>query len=371
MRKYLVGLWAAAFAAVPAFAETKTVQAFCEIPKQKIVTNVVSVTINVDTSSGDQRAIAKSMAEKIGYKASETFYKMGINPDDGVNCRFSDPALYETNENKPLDYLRTIPDEWVRRLGFRIVTVSGFGEEEATASSKVDARPQAERPRRMESTAPAVPVVKGPTPSELKYQRELEAYNARLAEIERIKADTASGHAANTLAAQQRLAQHEGDMARHRQQVAQAEAVRRRYEADLAAHQQRVRDTETKRDREAKIDWKEGVVVCVLNPDNPQTKLGNWRCEGPLQMTYAKLGNPGQVVSAGALVPLSQACGGAREAVRDLGMVGDARVFGCSYGIHPQSKGSAFDAAATHGLGYIPGRITYRCPAYKSGCRTQ
>jgi hypothetical protein len=241
----------------------------------------------------------------------------------------------------------------------------GFPVEKSkgSASSARRSTPKSESAAR----APAAP--KGPTPNELKYQRELAAYNARLAEIERIKADTAAKHSADTLAAQQQLAQHEGDMARHRQQVAQAEAARRQYEDDLAAHQQRVSDMETKKDREAKVDWREAVVVCSLDPRDGQSQFGNWRCEGPLQMTYAKLGGAGEAPSTQAIIALSQACGGSREAVRDLGMVSSSHLFGCSYGIHPNSTSN--DPAARHGIGFVPGRAIYRCPTYKSACRTQ
>ncbi len=230
----------------------------------------------------------------------------------------------------------------------------------------IEVAPRAEsRPVTIQSGVRPQSVPEGPTPNQLKYQRELEAYNARLAVIEKIKADTAAKHAADKSAAEQELA-------RHRQQLAVAENAKRQYAADLAAHQQRVRAMETKKDREAKLDWREAVVVCMLNASDGQARFGNWRCDGPLQMTYAKLGNPGQALATEALVPLSQACGGSRDAVRDLGMVGDARLFGCSYGIHPKStSGFPLDAAAKHGIGFVPGRAIYRCPAYNSGCRTQ
>lgn len=232
------------------------------------------------------------------------------------------------------------------------------------------ASPSREAPKAPRPTSPAEP--KGPTPNQLKYQRELEAYHARLAEIEKIKTDISAKHSADTAAAQQRLAQHEGDMARHRAQVAQANALQRQYEQELAAHQARVSSTETKQDREAKVDWKEAVVVCSLNASDGQSRFGNWRCEGPLQMTYAKLGGAGEAPSTQAIVALSQACGGSREAIRDLGMVGSDRLFGCSFGIHPKSlDASSKDMAAKHGIAYVPGRATYRCPTYKSACRTQ
>lgn len=254
------------------------------------------------------------------------------------------------------NYVAEVWDWGGRKLSDRQLGRSGAAETSPRAKGTVSTKSE----DRQVSTVP-----KGPTPNQLKYQRELEEYNARLAEIEKIKTNTAAKHAADTAAAA-------AELARHQRELAVASAARKQYEAELAAHQQRVRDMETKQDREAKVDWREAVVVCTLNPTDGQTRFGNWRCDGPLQMTYAKLGNPGQALAVEALVPLSQACGGSREAVRDLGMVGDARLLGCSYGIHPKStSGFPLDAAAKHGIGFVPGRATYRCPAYQSGCRSQ
>lgn len=228
--------------------------------------------------------------------------------------------------------------------------------------TEVSTRAEPKAPMIDQSAASPAPVPKGPTPNQLKYQRELADYNARLAEIEKIKADTAAKHAADTAAAG-------AELARHRRELAVAEAARKQYEIGLAAHQQLIRDRETRQDREAKVEWREAVAVCILDLSDGQAKFGNWRCDGPLQMNYAKLGNPGQAPSVEAIVALTMVCGGKREAVRDLGMVGDARLFGCSYGIHPQSK--ALDPLTKHGIGYAPGRAIYRCPLYVSGCRTQ
>ena len=346
----------------PAMAETKTLLAYCNVPEQKVTTNVVSVTINVDTSSGNWYQLIKTIGETIGYKASETLYDMGINTNGGVQCRFNDPSILEyVNNNQPIDQLRGGP-AWLVSLGYRLVTVDGFGSPDRRASSKAASPTIASPPRKVAGVAPSPPPAKGPTPNQLKYQRERAAYEARLAEIEKIKVDTAAKHGADTAAAA-------AELARHQRELAVADAARRRYEADLAAHQQLIRDRETKQDREAKVEWREAVSVCVLNPTDGQSKFGNWRCDGPLQMNYAKLGNPGQSPSVEAIAALSMTCGGSREAVRDLGMVGDAHLFGCGYGIHPQSK--ALDPVVKHGIGYVPGRAIYRCPLYQSGCRTQ
>lgn len=231
-------------------------------------------------------------------------------------------------------------------------------------SAAVDALPKPA------ATAPRAPIEKGPTPNQLKFQRELDAYNARLKEIERIKADTEARHAANRSAAQQQVSAHDQDMARHRREVAAADAARRQYEQDLAAHQALLDQRQSNDERDRKVDWREAIVVCTLNPSDGQSQFGNWRCDGPLQMTYAKLGGEA-ALGRQALVALSQACGGKPESIRDLGLVSGSRLFGCSYGLHPKSKGPfPLDAAAKHGIGYVPGRATYRCPAWHSACRT-
>lgn len=355
--------------AAPAMAETKTLLAYCSVPVQKVTTNVVSVTINVDTSSGNWYQLIKTIGEEIGYKASETLYKMGINTSDGVHCRFNDPSILEyVNNNQRIDQLRGGP-AWMVSLGYRLVTVDGFGSPDRLASPKVAIPNTPSPPRKVAGVALPPPSPKGPTPNQLKYQRELADYKSRLAEIEKIKTNTAAKHSAGTAAAAAELARHQRELAQHQRELAVADAARKRYEADLAAHQQLVGNRETKQDRETKVEWREAVSVCVLNPTDGQAKFGNWRCDGPLQMNYAKLGNPGQAASAGAIAAISMTCGGSREAVRDLGMVGDAHLFGCSYGIHPQSK--ALDPVTKHGINYVPGRAIYRCPLYVSGCRTQ
>ena len=135
MRKFFaftvaVGLGlAASFAS----AETKTVPAYCELPQKKVVTNVVNVTVDVDTSSDNALYVVQKVAESIASKASQTLYAMGINSEGSIHCNFSDPTLMEGNENKPLDYLRTLPNQDVG-YGYRLVTVSGFGDAEQPPS---------------------------------------------------------------------------------------------------------------------------------------------------------------------------------------------------------------------------------------------
>lgn len=265
---------------------------------------------------------------------------------------FGSPMYEDPKENKPTNWTGGYPTDMPRHTGPR------SSRPASRAASDVSLRP--------------APQPKGPTPNQLKYQREMEAYKARLAEIERIKADTATRHAADQAAARQQIASHDSDMARHRQEVAAADAARRRYQEELEAQQRRVTEMETKADRERKVEWREAIVVCELRPSDGQSKFGNWSCEGPLQMTYAKLGAAGAGLNKQALVALSQACGGSEQSVRDLGMVNGARLFGCSFGLHPKALDlRSTDQALRHGISYVPGRATYRCPAYKSYCRTQ
>lgn len=206
---------------------------------------------------------------------------------------------------------------------------------------------------------------------ELKYQRELAAYQRRIKEIEVLTAERNASIARDEADHARRKAEAEQALQKHRQEAADAEAARRRYQAELAAHQALVDRMQTQEDRNRLVEWKEAVVVCTLRQDDGQSQFGNWRCDGPLQFTYAKLGKAGDAATGGALTALSEACGGKRESVRDLGTVNGFRLFGCSFGLHPKSTtGFHLDAAKKHGIDYVPGRATYRCPAWKSFCRT-
>lgn len=252
--------------------------------------------------------------------------------------------------------------------------------------SPLDARGYYRRNRTASATSPAKapppasptpapsppPQPAGPTAGQLEYQRQLEAYQARLAEIEKIKADREATLASNDAALGRSKAEAEQALERHRQELARAADARRRYEQELAAHQATVDRLQTQQDRDRAVEWKEAVVVCTFNQSDGQSKFGNWRCDGPLQFTYAKLGQEGGSATGGALTALSQACGGRPESVRDLGLVSGYRLFGCSFGLHPKaSSGFHLDAARKYGIEYVPGRASYRCPAWKSFCRTQ
>jgi hypothetical protein len=85
-----------------------------------------------------------------------------------------------------------------------------------------------------------------------------------------------------------------------------------------------------------------------------------------------KLGDTGLVVTPGGLANIADACGSSRASVRDLGMVGGYHLFGCTFGLHPDSRQKLYrDQPARFGIDYVPGRITYRCPTHVSYCRTR
>ncbi len=303
---------------------------------------------------------------RVFQKAYEAFGRANLGSIRDTFCR--DDFTYAGGADDDIKrWIENNPNTRFERNGW----TGGFptaGQASIARRPAKKSQPAVGNPRRAELS-----VAKGPTPNQLKYQREMEAFNQRIAEIEKIKADAAARHAANQAAAKQVIANHEQDVARNRAEVA---AAQRRYQQELAEHQRLVALNETKTDRERKVEWKEAIVVCEKSPSDGQSKFGNWRCDGPLQMTYAKLdekaptgfadmGDPGPLA-------LSQACGGNPESVRDLGIVGSARLFGCGYGLHPDSRNDATarDQAVRHGIGYVPGRATYHCPAYKSYCRT-
>jgi len=186
--------------------------------------------------------------------------------------------------------------------------------------------------------------------AEEEYRRQQEEYKRRVAATEAAAAEA------------KRLYELE---------LASAKAAREKYEREVAAREELIRRMRTKQDREQLVDWKEAVTVCSFDANDGQAKLGNWRCEGPLQMTYAKMEASGPVIDR-SLANVALACGGKPESIRDLGLVNGNRVFGCSFGMHPNPRGRlAVDTAERAGIGYVPGRITYRCPRHQSSCRTR
>lgn len=177
-------------------------------------------------------------------------------------------------------------------------------------------------------------------------QAQAEADRTRRVELQRAEQQRVAAQAA---ADQRAAAQKQADEAARRQQAADAE---RRRQAEVRAQEQARRLAELN----ALVDWKESVTLCEKT--GPQAKFGNWRCTGSLQMNYVNFEDP-YWVSA-----LDKTCGGPRNK-RDLGMVGGYRAFGCGFGLHPSSTD---DIPARFGVGYVPGRITFRCPRSASGC---
>lgn len=100
--------------------------------------------------------------------------------------------------------------------------------------------------------------------------------------------------------------------------------------------------------------------------EGPRGERGNWRCQGGLQTTYAKL-DTGE-----AALPLGQACG-TQSPPRELGSTGGYRAFGCGFGMVRDGIGAYSDSAARLGVGYVPNRTIFRCPASRpsESCRNQ
>lgn len=160
-------------------------------------------------------------------------------------------------------------------------------------------------------------------------------------------------------AARQAKARHEAQLAENRRQQEE-------YQRKLAEHQALV--TGKKAEAEARrkaaeeeanrlVNFPEGVVLCEQNSNDGQSKFGNWRCTGPLQMTYAKLDTPN------AKHALGQACGNNGGNLRVIGSTSGYRAFGCGYGINPGSQypGNR-DVPKDFGV-VVAGRTLYRCKA--------
>ena len=362
-----------------ASAATREVMAFCTTSNTSLITNIAPVAIPANITAENTEYWYNEIRDKIAYGARATMNSVGASSEDTIGCTFSDPSqpYVDINGNMSLESLQ---------YSHRVLFEHDPGTFRAVQVARLDSEPFPQRststPTASSTKRPAGPPigprptpvaqVKGPTPNQLKYQRQLAEYQQRLADIERVKSDAAAKLANGKAAAQQALEQHEQEMAKNRQQVAQADQARRQYEIDLAAQQAMVERNRTKQDLEALVDWPEAVTVCELNSQNPQSKFGNWKCTGPLQFDYAKLGVGGSRADPKALFNVSNACGGQVASIRDLGMVNGYHVFGCSFGIHPDpAQRISPDKAAQFGLGYIAGRNTYRCPKYVSYCRTR
>lgn len=335
-----------------AWAETKTVQAYCQVPPKKIATDEATVTVKVDTSSKDPYRISKYIAEAVGYQMSDALYEMGINTDGEIYCNFTDPTMsYDPNENRSLEQLR---DEVTKlpSYGYRVVSVDlsrvrppappvVASEPRKTVTAPAPSR--SDKPQQVRRDNPL-----GKTPNQVKYELAQAVHQARLAKLDREKAALEAKKEQQRAAARQVLSQHDQALARHREVVAASEREQAQYRARLAA---------PARAPDEKVEFKEGVVLCQKRPAPSK----EWRCPGPLQVTYANLDN-----LAKARVPLGQACGSDRS-IRDLGMVSGYRAFGCGFGIHPTARDypGNTDVPAMLGVGYVPGRASFYCPRSK------
>ena len=147
--------------------------------------------------------------------------------------------------------------------------------------------------------------------------------------------------------------------------AAQAEA-KRQQEAEtrrLAAAADKARRDEAARLAEAErnrpVEWREGIVLCEQRPNSKE-----WRCPGPLQVNYVVLDSPNWLNAIG------MACGSS-NGVRDIGVVGVYRAFGCGFGIHPTDRTypGNIDVPAQKGV-FVDNRRIFHCPKTRDAyCR--
>lgn len=161
-------------------------------------------------------------------------------------------------------------------------------------------------------------------------------------------------------AAEQR--ERQAQQAREEQERRDQEARQRREQAEREAEARRQEQERQRAAAEAErnrvIDFREAVVLCSLS--DPQAQFNNWRCEGPLQMTYVNF------EQANVAFHFDQmSCANYRELPR----AGPYRAFGCGYGLHPSNPGASRNVPEMLGV-FVDGRITFRCPRNISGvCR--
>ena len=251
--------------------------------------------------------------------------------------------------------------------------------EDKPADEVADEAPEKEAPEPTEEAKPAATETASapPTPKrdyEAEYQERLRQWEALVAERNR-----------EVAAFEEATRQFEQDKLARAQCARQEEEAYRRALDEHAAKVAAVAEENRRRQAAYEqqlatlgnaaagpiIDFPEAVSVCELDRADPQSQFGNWKCVGPLQFTYAKLGGTGGA-SQGAMYAVRDSCGGKLEDVRDLGMVKGYRVFGCSFGINPNPRISlSRDSARQFGLDFIDGRMLFRCPATRSSCRTR
>ena len=99
--------------------------------------------------------------------------------------------------------------------------------------------------------------------------------------------------------------------------------------------------------------WYEAVTLCEKS--GAQAQFGNWRCTGALQMNYINFDKPSWRSD------LALTCNG--PTMREIGVYGVYRVFGCGYPLHPSSTE---DVAKRFGV--FVERMTWKCPTGRPSC---
>lgn len=275
-----------------------------------------------------------------------------------------------------------------RKVGETYVAIARRQEQARIAAAEAARRAQAEAARRAEEQELARMEEEAWEAEQQAYAQANRGPNAYeiltgLADQARIQADRSRAELFATIArgeAQARREQFEREQAQRQQQSAAASqaalAERQRMEQQQAAQAaerqrqeaERARAAEAERQRQEQarlaearrreeeanrpVEFAEGVVLCEQRSGNQQ-----WRCKGPLQLTYANFNDAAQLRTA-----MNQACG-SNDSWRELGSVSGYRAFGCGFGIHPTARdypGNA-DIPAEYGVGYVPGRGRFFC----------
>jgi hypothetical protein len=248
------------------------------------------------------------------------------------------------------------------------------GKEPKQETAKPSKPAESDKPAETAEKAAESPAATPAAPKrdyEAEYQAKMRAYEAQLAEnarqvaeFEAEKKRLEEQKAASAERARQAEQAHQREIELHQAQVAAVEEENRRRQSE---YQRQLEQWKTA-SADAVIDFPEAVSVCGLDENDPQSKFGNWKCVGPLQFDYAKLGAGGESAAA-PLGGVANSCGTKVENLRDLGIVGGYRVFGCSFGINPDpKKRDANNSAKQFGLDYIDGRMVFHCRASQESC---
>lgn len=169
------------------------------------------------------------------------------------------------------------------------------------------------------------------------------------AEEARASRETARQREADAQARQADDARREREAQAGREAEARAAAIEQRR---LAAERERAARLA---EQNALVDFPESVTLCERSGE--QARFGNWRCTGSLQWTYVNFERDNWEAQ------LHQTCGG-NAPMRDLGVAGLYRAFGCGFGI---PRGGDADIPARFGV-FVGDRALYRCPRTASNC---